>query len=852
MADIKKSFNFRNGLQVDDDNFIINRNGLVGIGSTVPTERLDVDGNLKISGTITCDTITTQTLNNTGNDGTSSFSLVTVGVTSITTGIITATGTGIVTYYGDARYLQGMPTSQWQDMDVGLGFTSIYNTGNVGVGTTDPRYTLQVGSTNSSSILTEGVGISSSGYIDLTGGINASSSGIVTANRFVGSGASLTSLNASQLTSGSIPANAFGSINTSSGIITASEVKATTFTGTLVGVASTARELISTAEVDIAFIDSDFANIGFGTFSNTYVSGKIGIGSTTTTPLADVHVDTDGIAAIKIQSYDNESRLILGRNDNITNSFAIVTDDVSSSVVDSGLNSVDIVNYNPGNINFLLYPNNVEGRRFNWINKYSNSRLMSLTQTGELGIGITNPTHKFHVVGTSTVTEDSFVGRNLEVVGLSTFYKGVGFGSDINVSGIFKITDKIGIGLTSGDGSLLTQDLQVGFGQTMAFLSKSGDGKFTGIVTATKFAGIGSDLTLIDPTNISPGTITATETNAPFNINTLAGIITASKFVGIGSDLTFIDPTNISPGTITATESNAPFNINTSSGIITASKFVGSGESLTSVPMSALTAGDIDANININAGTGIITATRFVGSGASLTNLSASALATGGETSAAIKFTGVTTFTGNVSMVNVDINSGGIITSGNFSGNGADITNLTSSELDGSTQPNGIDTNENIRLGLLREDSHPPSIVMANKEASQGINTHSVGSISVGFSTHVTQSGVSSEIWQSALTDLDEVGINTIVFRDNYYSTDYQILAINGTNYQTSKVLVLYDGGSVVGIETYSNININNQIARYQVTVATSGVGRTMSLNAIPESGITGLTTYKVHFSSIH
>ena len=32
-----------------------------------------------------------------------------------------------------------MPTSQWEDKDVGLGFTSIYNTGgNVGVGTDNP------------------------------------------------------------------------------------------------------------------------------------------------------------------------------------------------------------------------------------------------------------------------------------------------------------------------------------------------------------------------------------------------------------------------------------------------------------------------------------------------------------------------------------------------------------------------------------------------------------------------------------------------------------------------------------------------------------------------------------------
>ena len=50
MANIKKSFNFRNGVQVDDDNLKVSATGLVGIGTTVPTEALDVRGNLVVSG----------------------------------------------------------------------------------------------------------------------------------------------------------------------------------------------------------------------------------------------------------------------------------------------------------------------------------------------------------------------------------------------------------------------------------------------------------------------------------------------------------------------------------------------------------------------------------------------------------------------------------------------------------------------------------------------------------------------------------------------------------------------------------------------------------------------------------
>ena len=50
MANYTKSFNFRNGVQVDDSNFIVNSVGLVGIGTTKPEKKLDVRGNAIISG----------------------------------------------------------------------------------------------------------------------------------------------------------------------------------------------------------------------------------------------------------------------------------------------------------------------------------------------------------------------------------------------------------------------------------------------------------------------------------------------------------------------------------------------------------------------------------------------------------------------------------------------------------------------------------------------------------------------------------------------------------------------------------------------------------------------------------
>ena len=71
MANIRKTFNFRNGVQVDDDNLIVNPNGLVGIGTSVPTEILDVRGTAKVVGLVTATEVFAA---NIGVSGVSTFS----------------------------------------------------------------------------------------------------------------------------------------------------------------------------------------------------------------------------------------------------------------------------------------------------------------------------------------------------------------------------------------------------------------------------------------------------------------------------------------------------------------------------------------------------------------------------------------------------------------------------------------------------------------------------------------------------------------------------------------------------------------------------------------------------------
>ena len=195
MANIKKNFNFRNGVQVDDDNLLVTSTGLVGIGTTVPTEALDVRGNVKIIGDATIANATVGVLTLTEVVPTQ---IIGAGV-SIKSGIVTAQGAGIVTFYGDARFLQGMPTSQWEDTNAGFGVSSIYNTGGtVGIATTNPQFTLQVGDDVNSG--QEGVGISSAGDIK--------ASGIITATSFTGN---ITG-NVTGNVSGNVTGNVVGSV----------------------------------------------------------------------------------------------------------------------------------------------------------------------------------------------------------------------------------------------------------------------------------------------------------------------------------------------------------------------------------------------------------------------------------------------------------------------------------------------------------------------------------------------------------------------------------------------------------------------------------------------------------------
>lgn len=173
MANFRKSFNFKNGVQVDTDNFIVDPIGRVGIGTTSPQDFLDIYGNdsgaVRVEGPVRVTGLTTVTH-------------LYAGIGTIVNLTGTACSIGIGTFdqlqVGSSppvSNLIGYGYTAWITDDGGVGLrTDAF----VGIGTTtDTNYALLIGS-----VPTE-AGVSGIGF---TGG-DIRATGVITATSFVGS-----------------------------------------------------------------------------------------------------------------------------------------------------------------------------------------------------------------------------------------------------------------------------------------------------------------------------------------------------------------------------------------------------------------------------------------------------------------------------------------------------------------------------------------------------------------------------------------------------------------------------------------------------------------------------------------
>ena len=427
MANIRKSFSFRNGVQVDEDNFIVNANGLVGIGTSVPTDILDVRGTAKVVGLVTARDLFIS--------GVSTITEIQVGTAiTISSGVITATS-----FRGDGSTLSNLPTSQWIDVNQpGLGFTSIYAAGNVGIATTDPLQSFQVGGSPDVAGKS-GVGINSIGNIKATG--------IITATSFVGPVSGDVSGNITGIVTGSLTGNVTGNVVgnidgdvNSTGVSTFATLSvtglvnvgtaatfnaagldvtgvtsSTSFVGALTGdvtgnvTGSLTGNVVGDINSGITTAATEL-NVGAGGTSLTSLNtGKLGIG--TAIPSKDVTIKKEADTSVEIVSESGVSNISIGLTGETKNKGILR--------FNNDANTFDIVNNDTGDINFILDASSNSGTgdiRF----LKTTSEKMRLTNDGKLGIAITNPSHQLHVVGTSTVTGNTFIGGNLSIGGTFT------------------------------------------------------------------------------------------------------------------------------------------------------------------------------------------------------------------------------------------------------------------------------------------------------------------------------------------------------------------------------------------------------------------------------------------------
>ena len=166
-------------------------------------------------------------------------------------------------------------------------------------------------------------------------------------------------------------------------------------------------------------------------------SGKIGVG--TDNPANDVQIRKSGNTELQVTSDTGIAGLTLGREPSTGNTNnAEFRYGGGAGASYSSAQSLDIINYGTGNFNYHLSSNNPGGAvgDFHWHKGFNSARLMTLTNTGRLGIGVTNPTETLTVSGVSTVTSNSFVGGNFNVSGNSVIAGNLTLGGSLGVSAL--------------------------------------------------------------------------------------------------------------------------------------------------------------------------------------------------------------------------------------------------------------------------------------------------------------------------------------------------------------------------------------------------------------------------------
>ena len=853
MANFKKVFNFREGLQASDQSLVVN-GSLVGIGTSIPTKFLDVRSESAFSGLSTFSEIRV--------GGGASFETgigksVVIGNFEFNNGIVTSF-TGVVSFFGDGSQLSNLPTSQWVDVDTGIGVSSVYNGGNVGISTLVPQYQLQVGGNPEQGF--DGIGMQ-------YGNIYVSAA--ITATRFAGSGTFITDLDASELTSGIVTqariprleldklplvpdfklvqdqqlsgvvtalggfigsvtpepgrdseARIFANTLIESGISTFNEGE---FKGTLTAVASTARTLTGTPDIRVGFVSANTVDAGIAlTVNRADIYGDLSVGKIAITDGTDsfkvgtggsIFNITDG--GVGIGTTDPQSSLVLfqqqGTNLEILTETGAATLNLggdlgignSTAELRQEVLRLELSNYANGDYIYHLgrqIPNaNLDGN-FRWLRGDGGEEKMTLTKDGYLGIGITNPDRPFQSVGNAKIDGQLLVTGDSQFDQDVIIYRGITFNNDANN------------GVSTAYGFDILNDFNV-----------SGNSVFTGTVdlpdnvTISNNSGVSTFATLdvLTALNLS---------QTDFNHNTQTGITTFSNLNIIG-DLTTAYPQNI--------------NLNAQSGVstffelnVTSSMRVG----------TALTVQDFQCNVTATGDAGISTfGTLDVNGSLDVSD----GVVIGGSTDITgdISVGGATTLTGTVRILG-DLETNTI--SGVATLNVIDCQSIVATSGSFTEIQNDITFNDNVVIGTPGSGSEIGAGVSVLGSAIQimggptiriGVEPTTPGDIStgdfgdIGFSTSVPTCAV-------------DVGLRTDSFilppkcttvQRNYNTTVEDTRVVDGAviyNVDTDTLETYADGAWVQLVKQTSGNQITVSVAGTVLTFtdATGGVSTSFTL----------------------
>lgn len=117
-----------------------------------------------------------------------------------------------------------------------------------------------------------------------------------------------------------------------------------------------------------------------------------------------------------------------------------------------------------------------------------------------------------------------------------------------------------------------------------------------------------------------------------------------------------------------------------------------------------------------------------------------------------------------------------------------------------------------------------------------------IGRVSINDTLNIVATSGTFTATVGITTDIDTFTIST----NDFKTTEYTLHFINGSNIQAQKVLVMQNGTSAYSQE-YAIMYEPNQIVSIGATVSSG----TLKLQATPETGISGLTTYKFSRNSL-